>query len=352
MAQPAGTPRSIDDYLNQDRGQVGLHIVSFTDATLVVLYYNHTSFDLLGWGAMMTAWTHILHGREDQILDPLGPETAGPTGADPLRDLGTAPTEPHVLADKHLSMSGLVGYGLLNVAEMAIRNKENRIVCIPGAFVDKLRAQSMAKLQAEAAPGEPKPFLSDNDVLLAWWARVTVADVVDPGSNRTISIQNAASARRALGLSDERPYVSNAFTIRYTLLPACDLLDAPVGDVARAIRRSLVEQGSRAQVEAYFALQRAAPGRMLPFFGDAAMHMLTFSNWSKANLYGHDFSPAAGGTAAVFPSYIQTSQLPFSFPEGFCVIGQDQARNYWLYGFRVAGLWDKVEKALAEMEKI
>lgn len=147
----------------------------------------------------------------------------------------------------------------------------------------------------------------------------------------------------------------------YTLAPARDILARPVGWLARQIRRAIAEQGTtRAQAEAYYALQRRAPGRMLPVFGDAGMHVLTFSNWCRADFYGHDFSPArvdggAGGVGActplpVYPSYIQALQLSLEFPEGTLIVGRDREGNYWLYLFRVRGLWAKVEKALDEMD--
>ncbi|KAF7537112.1 hypothetical protein G7054_g3994 [Neopestalotiopsis clavispora] len=355
LARPEGTPTSIDDWLTQDRGQLGLHVVSFTDATLVVLYYNHTSFDLMGWGALMTAWTHVLHGREHMVAKPFGGDP-GSADFDPFKDLGMNPTEPHVLADRHMKMGSLIGYGARNVLDIAFKAKENRIVCIPGAFIDKLRAQSMAEVSAVAGPGET-PFLSEADVLAAWWARLAASTSQSPDSERTISIQYAASARKALGVSTDPsrdPYISNLFSILYTLKSARDMINTPVSHTAKEIRRSIVEQGTRQQVEAYYALQRQGPGKVLPFMGDAGMHSMTISNWGKANLYGHDFSPAALSAQdrgiAQYPSYIQTTQLPFNFPEGFCIIGQDNQKNYWLYGFRMAGLWAKVEKALSDLD--
>jgi hypothetical protein len=355
LVRPEGTPTSIDDWLTQDRGQLGLHVISFTDSTLVVLYYNHTCFDLMGWGALMTAWTQVLHGREDLVATPIGGDP-GSADFDLFGDLGTKPTEPHILVNHHMKLGSLIGYGARNIADMTWKTKENRIVCVPGAFIDRLKAQSLAEIQAGAGPGE-KQFLSDADVLAAWWARVAVASSESPKSSRTISIQYAASARKALGVSTDlakNPYVSNLFTMLYTLLPARDIINTPVSLTATEIRRSIVEQGTREQVEAYFALQRQSSGKVFPFMGDSNMHSLTISNWCKANLYGHDFSPAAlsveGRSGPRYPSYVQTTQLPFNFPEGFCIIGQDSQRNYWLYGFRVAGLWAKVEEALAEIK--
>ena len=193
LARPPGTPSSIDDYLNQDRGQLGLHVVTFTDATLICLYYNHTSIDLMGWGALMTAWTHQLHGREDQIQEPIGGDPEDSEDFDPMRKLGLNPTEPHVLADRQMATSGLMGFGLRNALDLGFRNKECRIVCIPGGFVDKLRAQALDELRAEAAKNgdeaAPEPFLSHGDVLTAWWARLAVSQLLAEDSERTITIQ-------------------------------------------------------------------------------------------------------------------------------------------------------------------
>lgn len=93
----------------------------------------------------------------------------------------------------------------------------------------------------------------------------------------------------------------------------------------------------------------------MPLFGDAGMHMLVVSNWCKADFYGHDFSPArVDGVvgAPVYASYVQAVQLPLEFPEGTLVVGQDQDGNYWLYLFRVKGLWAKVERVLDEIDYV
>jgi hypothetical protein len=191
---------------------------------------------------------------------------------------------------------------------------------------DKLREQSLAELQSAA--GDEINFLSDADMLAAWWARLAVSSSESPESDRTISIQYAASARNALGLSTDPVkdrYISNLFTMLYTLLPVHDVINSAVSHIAKKIRRSIVEQRTREQIEAYFALQRQSAGKMLPFVGNSGMHTVTISSWGKANLFGHDFSPAALSVEdqahAQYPSYIQTTHHPFNFPEAFCIMG-------------------------------
>lgn len=195
LARPPGTPASMDDYLYQDRGQIGLHVIAFTDATLVVLYYTHTTMDLMGWSALLAAWTAEIHGRGDEMPVPLGGDP-GDDDFDLMSDLGTKPTEPHLLAEHHMPMSGLVGFGLRNSLDLAVRPKECRIVCIPGKFVDKLRTQALEELRAEAAKNGatgPAPFLSHGDVLSAWWTRLTVSQLLSSESERTITIQVSMS---------------------------------------------------------------------------------------------------------------------------------------------------------------
>lgn len=194
LTKPPGTPSSLDDYLSQDRGQLGLHIVSFTDATLICLYYLHTAFDLMGWRALMTAWTHELHGREEQIQTPLlGGDPEDGEDFDPMRKLGTSPTQPHALADRQMGLASFIGYVLRNAYDFLWRKKECRVVCIPGAFVDRLRAQALDELKAEVAKAgraeETQPFLSHGDVLTAWWARLLVSQLLPQDSERTVVIQ-------------------------------------------------------------------------------------------------------------------------------------------------------------------
>src|SRR5690606_7337334 len=124
LVRPPGSPASLDDFLYQDRGQIGLHVVTFADATLVVLYYTHTTMDLMGWSALMTAWTHMIHGRDELVATPVGLETGDSGGFDPLASLGTAPKERHVLADRQMGVASIAGWGLRNALDLGVRAKE------------------------------------------------------------------------------------------------------------------------------------------------------------------------------------------------------------------------------------
>ena len=79
------------------------------------------------------------------------------------------------------------------------------------------------------------------------------------------------------------------------------------------------------------------------------MHHISYSNWSKVNLFQTDLGAAAitPRSTPCYPSYVQNSQLELQFPEAFFILGKDIGGNYWMCGYMVKGHWDLIE----ELEK-
>ncbi|KAG9246342.1 hypothetical protein BJ878DRAFT_497468 [Calycina marina] len=50
------------------------------------------------------------------------------------------------------------------------------------------------------------------------------------------------------------------------------------------MRLTITELGGRPQVEGYLLLWRNAIMKVPPIFGDSSMHLITYSNWGKAQL--------------------------------------------------------------------
>jgi len=341
-----GGPVKLDDYLNTDAPQIGLHVVSFKDKTLVCLYWPHTLMDAMGKRALIDAWTLMLQGRADEVLPAHGADV------DPLAELGTSPTEPHKLEAQRISMFGLAQYGLGNVLDFW-RTQENRVVSVPDSFVAKLREIAERDL---ASVSEKPPFLSEGDILCAWWTRLAVSHL-PRDSKRTVVLNNAYSLRAPLAgdllPASAGPYVSNAIGFVPVLMPVSEITGGTLGNVAAAIRRAIGELGTRAQVEAFAAAWRGSSGKLPAFFGDPGMHMLTYSNWCKAKLFETDFSaavvtPGEGSGKSGRPSYIQNNQFGLILPNGFPIIGKDLEGNYWLSGYMNKGHWAKIEEQLAK----
>lgn len=84
------------------------------------------------------------------------------------------------------------------------------------------------------------------------------------------------------------------------------------------------------------------------------MHMITYSNWSKATCLETDFSVAVvkSGNGCGRPVYIQNNQFGLILPKAkaFLIVGKDNEGNYWVSGYLKKGHWEKIEKQLAKLE--
>lgn len=167
-----------------------------------------------------------------------------------------------------------------------------------------------------------------------------------------VAVQQAYQWRPVLGdlVPHNRPFLCNCVGFLVTLMPARDIFKKPLGYLASQIRRSIKEQGSREQVEAYSALVRQdTKNKAPPFFGDSSMQLMMFSNWQKAKMFEFDLSAAAiqPRDTPLFPSYAQNVQGPYNFTDGIIIVGKDSHGNYWLSGHKVKGEWELIKSKMS-----
>ncbi|KAH9228049.1 hypothetical protein K456DRAFT_1774996 [Colletotrichum gloeosporioides 23] len=343
-------PKSLDDYIYYDRPQLALHIVSFNNATLVSLNWLHTLFDALGRQELITAWTAMLDGRENDIKPFHGFDD------DPLADLGTKPKEEYVLADKLLSKWQMAWFVFRQIWEtIYYREEETKLVCMPATYLRKLKLLVNQEVKAQNA-GSATAFVSEGDVVSAFITRLFIRHLPNT-SNQTIVIMNAFGMRSTLAddyLPPDRAYVGNAITAVLAISSAKDILTNPLSYTAWAVRKAIMDQGSREQLEARIAAQKAIG---FPLYGDGGMQMITVSNWSKAKFFEADFSAAvikkgAGSNTRPDrlgkPSFVMgdTISKGLSLRNASNVVGRDADGNVWLGGVLRKGLWANIAEAL------
>lgn len=345
-----GSPKSLDHYLHSDDSQLGLHIVSFTDATLVSLHWPHTLFDGMGKMALLNAWSLMLQGRHDEI-----PVTYA-VDKDPLAELGRHPTEPHKLSEHLMSFFDIVRYGVNNLYRLLFTTLQRRVIYVPAPFLASLRENALQDL---ASRDEQTLFLSEGDILCAWWARLSTAHL-SRDSTRLVTLISAFSLRPALSgdlLRFSSTYISNAVGMIPVLLNAADILNKPLSFVALQIRHSITELGQRGQVEAFASLWRAARYRIPPLFGSSTMYTVAFSNWTKAKLFETNFSAAVIKrktsdpkplSKVGKPSYIHHCRFGLVGLNLLIVVGKDAEGNYWLDGCTERAHWSRIEELLAK----
>ncbi|KAI0595610.1 hypothetical protein F4775DRAFT_604863 [Biscogniauxia sp. FL1348] len=366
LMRRAEGPTSLADYLFGDEPQLGLHVVSFADATLVSLNWPHTLFDGMGRRELLRAWVAVLEGRDRDVLPFYGYDH------DPLAGMGLDPgpdPEPFKMAEHIMSKWQMTVYGLRYVWDLIWnREEEARVVFLKTLF-EETRAEFNAGRAAAAENGKPSAasasasgptFLSEGDIICAYLTRL--ATLGQPRTSRqTLSVMNALGLRGTM-VPEGVAYVANAVWGVFARLTVGEAAGRPLWALAAAVRRSIAEYGTRAQLEAraaYLRARGADPSGMLDMYGDGGMVMVTYSNWSKARFFETDFSAAivdvdggsgGGSKPANYrrgrPSYIQSCGFVqnFSMRNAFPIIGKDNAGNYWWSGTLLKGQWGPIEK--------
>lgn len=356
LVRHSDSPRALADWIYTDRPQLHIHVAVFQDATLVTTSYLHTLFDAVARSNFFRAWTAVLQGREAEVppFVPFDKDPLGAVGKD------TSPTG-YVNFQRLVTGLGLLLFGLRYLFELLwFRKEEEHSIRLPGHCVDQMRSAACQQLAADASSqGADQPFLSEPDVVAAWWLK-TIVTALDPAPSRPVMVM---SPFNAWGIFNEsfkggKGFIGNAFFNAYTVHPARQILaDDNIAYLASQNRQSLVQHRTKDQVEAMTAIQRNSFMGIPPLVGGSDLVFLTHTNQHKARYFETDFSAAviATGTplserphAVGRPSYVNDIEHCRWYPtRNVCrVVGRDAAGDWWLLFKTRAEAWPSIHKQL------
>ncbi|KAI7381981.1 hypothetical protein KC328_g11929 [Hortaea werneckii] len=294
------TPTKLEDWLYTDKPPLSLHIVTFTDATVVGLSWSHTLLDAMGRHLLQRAWTAVLEGREHDV-----PPFQG-YYEDPITPVvNQTPPEQHVLYDHLLSGFGFFVFVMYMILEFVWWPKQSsRIILLPGPYVQDLRQQALQDLHANKKEGndERVPFVSEGDIIFAWLARKTIqalrpSPTTPVNLTLILNLRGSSSASPIFPSPEGEAYIGNAALASITLTTADDLLhDERLSKTAGQIRRDLESQRTRENLQAFLSLHHRevrTKGGHSPLFGPKGQLMLSLSNWHRGQFFEQDFSAAA-----------------------------------------------------------
>jgi hypothetical protein len=314
----------------------------------------------MGISGFLNAWSNVLSEREENIPPFLGFDQ------DVVEDaFEQVPASQHVLA------AVMLGYFSILVM-LLFRWWENfwyptvmdRVVVVPGAFVEKLRETVMQGLEDEmqsdgSGDTQDKPFVSESDVLLALISNLLVS-AHDLGPRTAVHVGNVFDIRPVLGITGG-VYIGNATLAAYTLFQANEFgirggvaQSTGLGSVARKIRHALEAQRTKEQVSACASLWKKAlreTGK-LPILGDPRQVDVLCTNWQRAKFFDIDFEGARvgryGDGSTCKPSYINVAAAgPMdlnAMRNLVTVVGKDERGNWWVQAVAREEVWEKIEK--------
>lgn len=373
--------RRINDWLYTDRAQLQLEFVSFTDGTLVSLTWLHTLMDGMSRAALFNAWQAMLEGRENDVpeldgydFDPL--VNLGDPEQLELQGEGVQEGQEFVLKDRLLTGLNSARFGLGYIWDYLFnRNQEMRQVCIPPGFFEKLRQEGIEDLQRAPQTttvmdttdqSNLKPFISEGDVVAVWWTRLILSCQSWTSSHleRPIYFTNIFDMRNLLEstepklLQKGKAFIGNCVISLYSFFSIREFLSAPLSILASRIRKDLVTQSTRAQVNASQRLAKVHIKRTgyVPLYGPENMLVILFPNRTKGEPFQTDFSAAVVKEGKVGhvrgkPTYVLVDGVSKRAPnmQGIIVDEKDPQGNYWLSALQTPETWRIVKQAIESM---
>lgn len=358
------TPESLDDWLYSDIPQLAMHVINFEDATIVTVTVLHTLTDFLGLIAFYRAWLAALHGKEDQIAPFVGWKDK-----DPLENLQLGQQPPRYIFSGRI----LEGWGFFKFAVRTMfehfwyPEASLRFFTLPDKFVDKLTISARAELAAAHKDDDTsKAFLSEGDVLCAWWTRL-IAKSLNARPNRSICLINRFDSRDILAKMGLMPssnvsFLGNAAYSASCFAPAERYTSNsyPLGLLANQVRDAIKVHRTTEQLQAQDAAYRESKAKTghLPVYGDPDMLLCVFTNCARGKLFEMDFSPAVvedkcqdEKSKRGLPVFIGTTgkDSRWSSRNNSVILGKNQSGDWWLSSRLRSNVWEKLEEEFHRM---
>ncbi|RMJ12419.1 hypothetical protein CDV36_007928 [Fusarium kuroshium] len=337
LALGPGAPRTIQDYFQKDVPQFSLHVVTFTDGTLVSINFNHVTSDLGGLKAILKAWQSILAGNPEEVAPFVGHKD------DPMAGLyNDETTVKPTLADTQLTGWRIPVWALRHLVETWWKGLDARMICIPKKVIDAIVQEAKDHV---ALKGNADLFVSENDVIMAFCNKVVASGLASHRHIANLLVIDPRTRVKSV-FRDDTAYVQNITSSAIFLCQAGETITAPTGEIALRSRVALDEQCTEEQLKAtmkyaYRSMMDAGNPLVLGKGVDSVLMVVT--NWSKAGfLDKFDFSPAIvkpsdknrPGAKSGHPIYYHSQSLGTGMVtmNMVTIMGRDLEGNLWLSG--------------------
>jgi hypothetical protein len=354
---------TFEQSVRQNEPQISLHVTSFKDATLVALSWPHVLMDASAGKALLSGWSAVLAGREGDVPVVIG-----------ARDdilLQAAMEDKAVTSEEFkLEKNRLTGVKLLVFSLRCLWDKfwnpprQQRTVFIPGAVLDKLKADVRQEITEESQSSQNVPFVSEGDILISWICQAAASTMSKPRPLAIMSFLDIRSRipeiRKSAGV-----FLQNMVLSTYAFISP-QTATSSIGAVAVSHRQHFAEQSTDAQTLSFLkSVYRDIDATKKPrlIFGEPNSVPFLINNVSKAELIKLvDFSPAVlrqGESSETRKNPIGTMVTYWNEGlergwSGFNVCwmqGRDHDGNFWMMANLLPRTWAKLEEDLRRLHE-
>jgi hypothetical protein len=367
FATSENPPLTIADFCDSDLPQIGLHVVSFTDATLVSISWPHNMSDAVGIQTILINWGKVMSGRLTDV-QPLQDAESNPLDQVNDNNGNNSKQEEWILKTRLVSGIWLIIWAVRYIWILLWGSQEGKFIYLPANTVKALQRdsrESLVRSNESRVPGHSdKPFLSEGDVITVWAVRMSCLHLASRrSSQQPITIINALDVRGRLPslFNQNTAYVGNFAFALFTETTIGQVMSTSLGELAHMVRKSLLEQVPETQIRAMFReLTKTKLGALI--VGTSKTNPLIFSNWGKTKICEVvDFSPAVirrgkqGPVAAepgkpVYHHSLHTKHSQTA-RDAFNILGKDPAGNYWIAAWLPPSAWPKIEEEMRKLPR-
>lgn len=356
-------PSTIQELTSQDIPQMSLHVVTFTDATLVTITWPHTIMDGMSLQGLLRSWSLVLAGKEDEVPALLGAKD------DILHEIGSpdvSPEEAWVLQGKLLAGFSFFLFVVRFVwGLLTERTIEPRTIFFPKAAMAKLHREASDDISARHPGKEKTLWVSEGDVIMAWGAKMIAQAQPSPRSINGLCALNIRSRLPEIATA-KGLYIQNVTLAAMTLLSK-DEAREPLGLIALKCRDALTKQATAPQVRNFLREVRKAwdaGGDPTLLFGQWHGELFALTNWTKGDfVHLPDFSAAVvtigqphgmrnnpPGSMVYHQSFLMKQDATVRNVIG--VVGKDRSGNYWMMGYFPRRTWAIIDKEIQRMSGV
>lgn len=380
IVEPPGWPQSLADFLDPQRDEpvVALHVLTFSDATIVCINTTHLVLDGGTFVEMLKGWQAVLEGRIGDVPPvrfawhhpfDVAMQSASHQGVRP---------EASLLEDKKLDLGIWQTQKAHDMAtgdpcwDPSEPGTGWRLMSLPAAAVSLLMREAQETLPprpASSSSSPPaardfaKPFTLD-DVMTAWIWRLVASAI--PDDTRPMNHLRVCDARALLikaGWLPPGAYLGNAIYAITAFSPSTgELVRSGLGPAAAGVRAALQQQATPGQLLAW--LGHRMPTCDVPLYGEPNAITMTANSWARIDAYRTANFGAAipttgtgrrpgyeGSVPAGLPDYVEpvfdlggVTLGPF-----YTCVGPDWNGDTRIHCYLTGSMWKGVEKELERL---
>ncbi|KAG5914575.1 hypothetical protein E4U42_000420 [Claviceps africana] len=360
-------PTTVQEIIDRKLPQLILHILAFSNATLVTISMPANMMDQAGFKSLLENWSLVLAGRQEGVALVYGPYK------DVLQELVRQAQEKGAV--ERVEAAGEAFRHHSTMTDWWRRRRDpavqRRMVYVPKAILDELLGQMRRDIARilEDEDQWPRPIVSDAVLLLAWLTKLQGGD---GGKTRAVTARIMFNLRHRLSLlrDPSGDYLQTLTLPVLSTLVAEDVAKS-AGHIALLHKRNVDGQTSEHRLLSLAAtmLERKKGGRE-SFRGRARVGgaaSLDYCNLTWLHLLSAaDFSPAVlpcgkGGLGSDGPRYNAPGTMTTAYAldaatrrprDAMCqVIGKDSKGHLWMLCQLEPDVWVRLEEELYRLQK-